>query len=1323
VRAADPSSEAWLQGLIATTAAAAPPRAFDGRPLSSAQEGQVRSSLGQLPLSFEVNRGQADARVDFLARGQGYTLLLNGPEAVLRLAGSPESGNAAVVRLEVVGGNAEAPAAGRDPLPGSVNYFLGNDPSRWLTDVATFGRVEYQGVYAGIDLVYYGTREGELEYDFVVAPGADPSVIALSFSGTSGVGLESNGDLVLEAGGGSLRQHKPVLYQTVGGARREVSGSYVVRDGGQVGFEVGAYDPGLPLVIDPVLSYGSYYGGSGTDQGLGAAVDSSGNIYLTGMTFSPNFPTQGPLQPGLLGTTDAFVVKLNAAGTARLYATYLGGGGTDTGRRIAVDVAGNAYLVGQTNSNNWPLQGAFQSMVGGVQDAVVAKLNPAGSALVFSTYYGGSLSDNGVGIAVDGPNNVYVTGQTSSFNLPTLSPFQPSIGGGGTDGFVAKFRTSGGQLDYATYLGGSGQDGGTGIAVDAAGNAHVTGSTASANFPRVSPLQPDLGGMSDAFVSKLNPAGGALVYSTYVGGTLNDGGLDIALDAQGRAVVTGSTASVNFPTARPIQGTHGDAGSGDGETDAFLSRVAADGSQLDYSTYHGGSSNDVGNAVALNAAGAAYVAGTTFSADFPTVRPVQGSRLGPSDAFLVRANGDGSALIFSTYQGGGSSETGSAVAVDAAGDGFLVGQTFSSDFPTVAPLQPFSGGASDAFLARVVTEPILDYVAVDPTSVPAGGSATGTVHLTSAAPTGGALVTLSSSAPSVASVPASVTVPGGATSATFSVTTSAVGAPTPVTITALYDGVTRTATLTVTPDLGVAGVSLEPTSVTGGTASTGTVTLTGPAPTGGAVVALSSLLPSVAAVPATVTVAAGLSSATFTVTTFPVAASTGVDISATLSGTTRTATLTVLAPTLVSLGLSPTSVLGGTPSTGTVTLSGPAPTGGMIVSLSSSAPSVAAVPASVTVAAGFTSATFSVTTSGVPSATDVVVTASLAGDSRMATLTVTPASLVSVGLSPTTVTGGTPSTGTVTLSGPAPAGGAVVSLGSSAPAVASVPASVTVPAGATTATFPVTTFAVAGSAAATITATYGADSRMATLTVLPAGPVEIIDDTDPVFFSVAGFWHTYSDPSYGGSFRFTDPGAVENGAFWQFTGLAPGAYVVQATWPVYEGSAAAAPYLFWDDTTFVAFATADQRAAPVGPVFGGVAFQTVTTVTVSSGTLWVGVYGASDGWVYADAVRVTPAGAAPAGLFGIGLLLSTPVEKTGREGHQPSHPVSPGGPTRGGSAPPQMTAVESVLAESFGGWGTTATEGPHVAGDGLAAALVSALLDNVLVHERPSDRS
>ena len=613
-----------------------------------------------------------------------------------------------VLRMKLRNANASAKVAGVDEQAGKSNYFVGNDPAKWQANIPNYAKVKFEGIYKGIDLVYYGNQR-QLEYDFIVAPGTDPHRIAFTVSGAKRIRQTAQGDLIFKMCPGidkeEIRWHKPVVYQEKNGAREEIAAHYTITDKNHIGFELAKYDASKPLYIDPLI-YSTYLGGS--EGAYAVAVDSAGNAYITGATFSTDLQTVNPLQPTLggFGAENAFVSKFNAAGSALVYSTYLGGSLVDEGLAIAVDSAGNAYITGVTHSGNFPTTPtAFQRSLGGRSNPFVTKINPTGSALVYSTYLGGNGDDSGNGIAVDSLGNAYIIGFTDSANFPTMNALQP-VYGGGDDAFVSKINPTGSALVYSTFLGGSGTDNGHGIALDSADNAYVTGLTASTNFPTMNPLQPSNAGSSNAFVSKINPAGSALVYSTYLGGSGGDYGLGVAVDGADSAYITG-VATANFPTTPgALQTTFG------GITDAFVSKINSAGSALVYSTYLGGSGYDdnYGGGIAVDSGGNAYVTGDTRSFDFPTVNPLQPVLTGSPNAFMSKINPSGSALVYSTYLGGSEDDIGYGIATDSAGNAYVAGFTASPDFPTRNALQPNFTGA--AFLAKISPSPT--YVTVAP---------------------------------------------------------------------------------------------------------------------------------------------------------------------------------------------------------------------------------------------------------------------------------------------------------------------------------------------------------------------------------------------------------------------------------------------------------------------------------------------------------------------------------------------------------------------------------------------------------------------------------
>jgi hypothetical protein len=536
-------------------------------------------------------------------------------------------------------------------------------------------------VYSGIDLVYYGNQR-QLEYDFVVAPGANPHHIAFDVSGATQIHKDAHGDLLFKVGDAEMRWHKPVVYQEKDGKRLKVAAQYAITNNGRVAFELAKYDSSRTLYIDPLI-YSTYLGGSDGDYGSAIAVDKSGNAYITGSTSSADFPTKNPAQPAIAGGGDVFVTKINAAGTALVYSTYLGGSDEDYCNGIAVDSAGNAYVTGVTRSVDFPTKNPVQSANAGNEDVFVAKINAAGSALLYSTYLGGSGVDKATGVVIDSAGNAYITGYTLSTDFPTANAIQPTSAGQ-SDAFVTKINATGSALLYSTYLGGSDSDWGQGIAVDSASNAYVIGSTSSTNFPTVNPIQPALAGFENAFVAKFNTAGSALVYSTYYGGPLDDAGNAIAADAAGNAYITGATYM--YPCSF-YNCFHYD----------FVNKVNATGSAFVYKA-SSGLSYGSGSGIVVGPAGSVYVVGQRGgNSDYPNYR-----------TYVEKFSPSGTVIDSLTYLGGnnhgvaeGNYVLAQGIAKDSAGYAYIAGWTTATNFPTKNPLQPANAGGLDAFISKV----------------------------------------------------------------------------------------------------------------------------------------------------------------------------------------------------------------------------------------------------------------------------------------------------------------------------------------------------------------------------------------------------------------------------------------------------------------------------------------------------------------------------------------------------------------------------------------------------------------------------------------------
>ncbi len=727
---------------------AAPKTQSAPRPQAQAR---LLRSYGNLPLSFERNDGQTDARVKFLSRGPGYTLFLTPDEAVLGLRkpskdsrpgsssasrvkaggggsgipralgtrGNDKAGNGAsasaeteVLRVKLAGAERQAQIEGLEQQTGRANYFIGKDPKKWRTNVPTYARVKYRNVYPGIDLVYHGSNQRQLEYDFEVAAGADPAKIRLCFDGAKHLNLNERGDLLVETAGGEVIEHVPIIYQEANGRRETISGRYVIRDKRSVGFDLAAYDARKPLFIDPVLAYSTFLAGTtGFTAGNSIAIDSSGNAYIAGQTNESDFPTTpGAFQASSNGSYQV-LTKLNASGSGLVYSTYLGGHTLNGAGAysVAVDSSGSAYVAGSGDSTFPTTAGAFQTSCAISNCGTVTKLTPDGSGLVYSTFLAGSIQPNGccgdtvTAIALDSSANAYVTGSVNTTDFPTTAgAFQTAKPGAG-NAFVTKLNTTGTEVVYSTYLGGSNQDTGLGITVDSSGSTYVAGNTRSSNFPTTAgAFQTTLFGCSNGFVTKLTPNGSGLDYSTYLGGSnsdCNEYASAIAIDSSGDAYVTGSANSTNFPvTAGAFQTS--------GNDDAFVTELNPSGSALVFSTYLGGTSSySPAFSIGLDAAGNVYVGGYTTASNFPvTANAIQPSyNGGSSDGFISELNPTGTALLFSTFLGGsGGNDSLNGLALDSSGNIYVTGTARESTFPTTpGAFQTSFSGSQDAFVAEI----------------------------------------------------------------------------------------------------------------------------------------------------------------------------------------------------------------------------------------------------------------------------------------------------------------------------------------------------------------------------------------------------------------------------------------------------------------------------------------------------------------------------------------------------------------------------------------------------------------------------------------------
>jgi len=672
------------------------------------------------PLVFEANQGQTDASVKYMGRGNGTTLFLGSRDFVLQVCGGNEAREAVsceAVEMSLVGASSDPEVSGLDPLPGVSNYFIGS-PEDWNTAVRHFARVRYEQVYPGVDLVFYSSQ-GEFEYDFVVAPGIDPGIIRMAFAGAEALALDDGGNLVVPTPDGELVHRAPIIYQESDGERRVVQGEFVLTEEDLVGFAVGSYDEARPLVLDPMLSFSTYFGGSQTETPHTLAVDSLGNVYVAGETYSTNFPTKSALAPTRNSSPDAFVAKLAPGGKSLVFSTYLGGGGHDNAKGIAVDSAQNVYLTGWTSSTDFPTKDAYHDSNQGLIDAYMVKIDSSGASLLYGTFLGGSGYDYGYDIEVGPDGHVYLFGNTRSPNFPTVGAYDGILNNASPDTsadfYLTRMPPALSYLDWSTFLGGEGDENARAVAVDAQGNAYVTGFTDSTDFPTKNAYQQDFaGGAEDVVVVRMNSSGSSLGYSTYLGGNDTEQGNDIWVDGKLNAYVVSQTTSTNFPTVDAYQPILA------GNTDTAIARFAADGALVS-STYLGGAGNDYGIGIGADESGSVYVVGDTDSTNFPTASPIQPAHGDPSgyDLFLTRLTSSAQSLAFSTFIGGSGNDRGfGGLAFDEQGEVYVLGGSESSDFPTFGALQAGNAGGRDLVILKVTT-PLDFFIAAAPPAVAA----------------------------------------------------------------------------------------------------------------------------------------------------------------------------------------------------------------------------------------------------------------------------------------------------------------------------------------------------------------------------------------------------------------------------------------------------------------------------------------------------------------------------------------------------------------------------------------------------------------------------
>jgi len=694
-----------------------------------AQAGAVNRNpqfLNQLPsvnIPFIKNEGQVAEEVNFYARTFGGTVFVTKKgEVAYVLTGiseetsrdgktSSDAESDVWALRETLFGAGKIEATGMNRSATRANFFIGRDPNKWRTNIATYNSLSLGRIYEGIDLVLraYGNN---VEKVFTVHPGGRVDTIRLKIDGASSLHVNPEGELEIQTGIGPLRFSTPVAFQDIDGERKSIEVAYDVK-GSAYGFQVGNYDHDYPLIIDPFISYATYLGGGLEDGGYAIDVDGSGNAYVCGWTASDDYPvTNGAFQVDYGGgSEDAFVARLDSSGSTFTYVTYLGGVDRDWATDITVGDAGNAYITGFTSSDNFPTTAGVHDEefnTSGEPDAFVTKLAPNGN-VDYSTYLGGNGDDRGAAIDIDATGSVYVAGYSQGGGMeqfPTTSGvyMQSHPNANYNAGFVTKIDSLGETLTYSTFFGGTGINETMihGLTVDDTGNAYITGSNwyydTDDTFPTsAGAIQADhIGGsIRSGFVTKFNSDGSNFIYSTLLGGSSSDWGQRIAIDTDGNAYVTGRTASDDFPLQTAYQGVFG------GGFDAFVSKINIDGTALLYSTYLGGSDSDFGYGIAVDDSSRAVVTGRTSSSNYPTANAIADTLAGSEDAYVTQLSEDGSALVFSSYLGG-SGAVGYDLALDASGNAYITGQTDGTGFPLKDPAQTtFGGGTQDAFLAKI----------------------------------------------------------------------------------------------------------------------------------------------------------------------------------------------------------------------------------------------------------------------------------------------------------------------------------------------------------------------------------------------------------------------------------------------------------------------------------------------------------------------------------------------------------------------------------------------------------------------------------------------
>ena len=662
------------------------------------------ATKGVLPLAFEANRGQIDGQVRCFTRRGHVTTYFTDDAFVVNAERRTDDGLVSGAALYLTFENCR-PTAPRmlEPAAGIVNYFRGSDPSGWITDVPTYGRILYSGLYPGVD-VEVKDGGGVPEYNLLLKPGASLDDVVIRITGADSLKLDGD-ELVATTAKGELRQRIPRTWQVANGLSEDLPASFRLLDGERFGFTVEGRRADAELVVDPLLVFASYLGGVGLDEAHGVAAGDDGSAYMTGRTSSSDFPrTAGCYDNVKNGSYEAFVTKVTADGSALVYSTYLGSNGSDLGEEIVVDAAGHAYVSGWLGGSGFPtIAGSYDTSYNGFADTFVTKLALSGNSLVYSTFLGGSNEDRPNGLAICPDGGIVVVGQTLSTNFPTIAGGQDTSHNGNWDAYVTKLNAAGSALVYSCYLGGNVVDWAFGVAIAPDGAPVVVGGAQSATFPTVAgSYDVSHNGGFDVFVSKFNATGGTLAWSTFLGGSWTEQAMSVDVDGGGAVYVTG-TCGFGFPSTPGAFDTANDGG------EAFVTKLAADGASLVYSTFLGGASTEQGSGIQVDGLGAAHVCGFTNSAGFPiTAITHDGTFAGggsPAEGFVAKLGQDGSQLLFSTFVGSALNDECRAIALDSAGNTFVVGITQGDYGAPSGSFDSAHNGAEDGFLLKLDLSP------------------------------------------------------------------------------------------------------------------------------------------------------------------------------------------------------------------------------------------------------------------------------------------------------------------------------------------------------------------------------------------------------------------------------------------------------------------------------------------------------------------------------------------------------------------------------------------------------------------------------------------